>query len=114
MNYIIASSTKEVSLEREEIIKKKFKRFETKLPGMIRCDIVLRTEKNGEQNSYIVESKLLIPGNDLFAKEQASSYELAAEKVCIDLENQIRKQKEKRNKRNIKPADQFINDEELE
>ncbi|MEY4930738.1 MAG: hypothetical protein RI909_1462 [Bacteroidota bacterium] len=114
MKYIIESSTKEVSLEREEIIKKKFQRFEKKLQGLIRCDIKLKKEKNDEQNAYIVEGRLHISGNDLFAKEQASSYELAAENVCIDLENQIRKQKEKKNKKAIKPIDQLVNDEELE
>jgi putative sigma-54 modulation protein len=114
MNYIIQSPNKEVSLEREEVIQEKFRRFERLMPGMIRCDIVLRMEKNGEQNSFIVEGKLLVPGNDLFAKEQATSYEIAAENVCIDLENQIRKQKEKKNKRHTKTIDQYVNDEELE
>jgi putative sigma-54 modulation protein len=114
MNYIIQSPNKEVSLQKEELIQKKFKHLERLLPEMMRCDIVLRMEKNGEQNSFIVEAKLQIPGNDLFAKEQAASYEMAAENVCTDLENQIRKQKEKKNKRSTKPADQFVNDEELE
>ena len=81
MNYIIQSPNKEVSLEREEVIKEKFRRFEKLHPRMIRCDIVLRMEKNSEQNSFIVEGKLMVPGNDLFAKEQASSYEQAAEQV---------------------------------
>lgn len=114
MNYIIQSPNKEVSLEKEELIQKKFKHLERLLPGMMRCDIVLRMEKSGEQDSYIVEGKLQVPGNDLFAKEQAASYEMAAEKVCVDLENQIRKQKEKKNKRTTKSVDQYVNDEELE
>jgi putative sigma-54 modulation protein len=114
MNYIIQSPNKEVSLEREEIIQDKFKRFEKLIPGLLRCDIVLRMEKNEEQNSFIVEGKLMVPGNDLFAKEQAASHEIAAEMVCIDLENQIRKQKEKKNKRQVKSIDQYVNDEELE
>jgi putative sigma-54 modulation protein len=114
MNYIIQSPNKEVSLEREEVIKEKFRRFEKLMPGMLRCDIVLRIEKNGEQNSFIVEGKIMVPGNDLFAKEQAASYEIAAEMVCIDLENQIRKQKEKKNKRQTRPIDQYVSDEELE
>ena len=114
MNYIIQSPNKEVSLGKEELIQKKFKRLEKLLPDMMRCDIVLRKEKSDEQNSYIVEGKLQVPGNDLFAKEKATSYEMAAEKVCIDLENQIRKQKEKKNKRSTKPVDQYVNDEEIE
>lgn len=114
MNYIIQSPNKEVSLEREQVIQEKFTRFEKLVPGLLRCDIVLRMEKNGEQNSFIVEGKLMVPGNDLFAKEQAPSYEIAAENVCIDLENQIRKQREKKNKRHTKPIDQFVSDEELE
>jgi putative sigma-54 modulation protein len=114
MNYIIESPNKEVSLEREEVIKEKFKRFEKLVPRLMRCDIVLRMEKSDTQNSFIVEGKLMVPGNDLFAKEQAASYELAAEQVCIDLENQIRKQKEKKNKRHTKPIDKYVHDEELE
>jgi len=114
MNYIIQSPNKEVSLEKEELIQKKFKHLERLLPEMMRCDIVLRMEKSGERNSFIVEGKIQIPGKDLFAKEQAASYEMAAENVCMDLENQIRKQKEKKNKRSTKPADQYVNDEELE
>jgi len=110
MKYIIQSPKKEVSLEKEELIQKKFKRFEKMLNGMIRCDIVLKKEKSGEQESYWVEGRLHIPGNDLFAKEQGASYEIAAEKVCVDLENQIRKQKEKNNKRMIKPIDHFVSD----
>jgi len=114
MNYIIQSPKKEVSLEKEERIQNKFKRFEKMLNGLMRCDILLKKEKNGEQESYVVEGRLYIPGNDLFAKEQGASYEIAAEKVCVDLENQIRKQKEKGNKRTTKPVDQLVNDEELE
>jgi ribosomal subunit interface protein len=114
MEYIIQSPNKVVSLEKEEIIQDKFRRFEKKLQGLMRCDIVLRKEKNGERESYIVEGRLYIPGNDLFAKEQGTSYEIAAEKVCIDLENQIRKQKEKKNKRLTKPVDSYVSDEELE
>jgi putative sigma-54 modulation protein len=114
MEYIIQSPNKVVSLEKEEVIQDKFRRFEKKLPGLMRCDIVLRKEKNEERESYIVEGRLLIPGNDLFAKEQGASFEIAAEKVCVDLENQIRKQKEKKNKRLIKPADSYVSDEELE
>ena len=114
MNYIIESPNKEVSLEREEVIKEKFKRFEKLVPRLMRCDIVLRMEKSDTQNSFIVEGKLMVPGNDLFAKEQAASYELAAEQVCIDLENQIRKQKRKKNKRHTKSIDKYVHNEELE
>jgi len=117
MKYIIQSPKKEVSLEKEELIQNKFKRFEKMLNGMIRCDIVLKKEKNGEQESYVVDGRLHIPGNDLFASEQGASYEIAAEKVCVDLENQIRKQKEKDNKRMTKPVDHYVSDvsdEELE
>jgi len=114
MNYIIQSPNNEISIEREEVIKDKFRRLEKLLPSILRCDIVLKTEKSGEQNSFIVEGKLMIPGNDLFAKEQAASYEIAADRACVDLENQIRKQRKNMNKRQTKPIDHFIHDEELE
>lgn len=114
MEYIIQSPNIVVSGKKEEIIRNKFSWFEKKLQGLIRCDIVLRKVKSGEQESFVVDGRLVIPGNDLFASEQGPSFEIATDKVCVDLKNQIRKQKEMKNKRLIKPVDQYIRDKDHE
>jgi putative sigma-54 modulation protein len=114
MQYIIQSPHLKVSAKVQRGIKAKFDRFEKLFDRIEQCSILLKKEKNDEKENYIVEAKLAVPGNDLFAREQEGSFELAAEKACIDLENQIKKRKAKSNKRERRPVDQLISDEELE
>jgi putative sigma-54 modulation protein len=115
MQYIIQSPHKKISAKVHRMVKGKFERFEKLFDRLEQCHIVLRKEKNGQQQNYLVEAKLALPGNDLFAREQAESFEVAAEKVCIDLENQIKKHKSKvRDRRTVLPIDKFVSDEELE
>jgi ribosome-associated translation inhibitor RaiA len=50
----------------------------------------------------------------LYAREKAESFEIAAEKVVLDLESQIKKHKAKLNVRATVPVDKLVSDEELE
>jgi putative sigma-54 modulation protein len=86
--------------------------------SIAQCNIVLKKQKNDKQNNFIVEAKLEVPGNDLYASDQAESFEIATEKVCKDLESQVKKHKEKLYQKPLKPVDAYISekgyDEELE
>jgi putative sigma-54 modulation protein len=115
MQYIFKSPHLTVNAKTEGAVQKKFERFAS-INRIEQCQILLKKEKNGKQENYIVEGKLVLPGNDLFAREQAASFEVAAENVCLDLERQLHKHKTKLNKKTLKPADQYINerDEEME
>lgn len=114
MKTIIQSPHVKISEKMESIIKHKLERLGKIFDRIELCNIVLKKEKNGKGDDFIVEAKLSVPGNDLFAKDQAETYEIAAEKVCVNLESQIRKHKAKLTKKAILPGDQFIKDEELE
>lgn len=108
MTVIIQSPHQRISAKTRQVIEEKFERFNKMMDRIEQCHIVLKKEKNNKQETAIVEARLVIPGNDLFAREQAGILSQAAELVCIDLENQIRKQKEKANSKHVKPVDELV------
>lgn len=114
MQYRLQSPNLNVSGRVDRAIQKKFERFEKLFDRIEQCHVVLKKEKNGKQENFIVEARLAVPGNDLFAREQAASFEIAAENVCLALESQVKKHKAKLNKKASHSADQYIHDEELE
>jgi putative sigma-54 modulation protein len=115
MQYIFQSPNIKVSAKANQAIQKKFERFEKLYDRIEQCHVVLKTEKDGKQENCIVEARLVVPGNDLFARERARSFELAAENACLDLESQIKKRKAKLNKKTDHHSiDQYIDNEELE
>jgi len=71
----------------------KLQQFHDKL---ITADVFLKLDKNNEVGNKIAEIKVHIPGKDLFAKRQASSFEEATDQVVEALRRQIRKVKGKR------------------
>lgn len=114
MQYVIQSPRVRISEKTEIMLQEKFDRFEKMFDRVMQCHLVLKKEKNGQQDYFIVEARLAVPGNDLYAREQAASFEIAAEEACQNLERQIRKHKEKLNKKAEVPVDRYVNDEELE
>lgn len=60
-----------------------------------RCDVVLKTDHDGKNQDKIVEINVVIPHKTLFSKNQAETFELAAEKVVDELKSQLTKYKEK-------------------
>ena len=99
MAFIIQSPHQNVSTRTKLIVREKFERLNTLYDRIEQYHIVLKREKNDKQENFIVKVRLSVPGNDLFAMEQAESFAAAAENVCLDLEKQIRKLKTKLDKR---------------
>lgn len=95
MDILIKSPRIKLSNRIERIIFEKFGRFEKANDRIIRCDVTLKKEKNATDNDFVVDAKLVMPGNDLFAKESGPKFEIAAENVCLDLQRQLRKIKSK-------------------
>ena len=60
-----------------------------------KCNVILKEEKNREKKKFMVEVRLAVPKEDLFASEQAESFERALDKVSDDLKKQIIRHKEK-------------------
>lgn len=60
------------------------------------ADVFLRLEHDGEaRENKVVEVRLAVPGNDLFAKKQGKTFEEAAIEAAEALRNQINKGREK-------------------
>jgi putative sigma-54 modulation protein len=95
MAVIIQSPHQHISGKIKQIVQAKLERLEKLYHRIEQYHIVLKKEKNDKQENYLVEARLSIPGNDLFASEYVESFAVAAEKVSHDLEKQIRKRKTK-------------------
>ncbi|HEY6162295.1 MAG TPA: ribosome-associated translation inhibitor RaiA [Bacteroidia bacterium] len=59
------------------------------------AEVCLKLEPSATKDNKVCEIRLIVPGNDLFAKRNAESFELAAVETVEALEMQIRKMKTK-------------------
>lgn len=70
----------------------------TKLAGLsdrlIEAQVVLKINKSNSKKDKHCEMKIVIPGNDLFAEKQSSTFEDAVVKCLDALEHQINRWKD--------------------
>ncbi len=78
-----------------DFIQKKLDKLDTFYDRIISGEVFLKLEKNEEKANKIVQVKLNIPGTDLLVKEQAASFEEAADLAYENLKRQLQKTKEK-------------------
>jgi len=83
----------------EEFIEEKLSKLNSRFDQIISSEVILRVEKSATRENKITEIKLLIPGNDLFAKKQSKTFEEATDQAIDALKTQINKRK-----RRVKPA----------
>ena len=77
-----------------EFIQKKVDKLETFYDRVVDGEVFLRINNEGIENKT-VEIRVKVPGSQLFAKEQAKSFEAATDMATEALRNQIKKFKEK-------------------
>ncbi|MEQ9441683.1 MAG: ribosome-associated translation inhibitor RaiA [Cyclobacteriaceae bacterium] len=78
-----------------DFIQRKTEKLEALYERIIDGEVFLKLENIGAVDNKIVEIKINIPGNQLFAKEQDESFEAAADKTVEALRRQLKKYKEK-------------------
>lgn len=78
-----------------DFIQKKVDKLETFYDRIVDGEVFLRLNNNDSRENKTVEIKLNIPGNQLFAKVQAKSFEEATDTATESLRRQIRKHKDK-------------------
>lgn len=78
-----------------DFIQKKADKLETFFDKIIDGEVFMRLEKNEPIENKMIEIKINIPGNQLFAKEKAKTFEAAADEAVESLRRQIKKHKEK-------------------
>jgi len=78
-----------------DFIQKKTDKLETFYDRIIDGEVFMRIDKGDARHNKVIEIKVNIPGNQLFAKEQANSFEAAADEAVEALRRQLKKFKEK-------------------
>ena len=78
-----------------EFIQKKVDKLDTFYDNIINGEVYLRLEKVEDEANKITEIKLMLPGNQIFAKEQCKTFEEATDLVVESLRKQIDKHKRK-------------------
>ncbi|MCC6385179.1 MAG: ribosome-associated translation inhibitor RaiA [Bacteroidia bacterium] len=78
-----------------DYIKLKAEKLTNYFNGVKSCDVFLRVDSAGKPENKIVEIKLLVPGKELFAKEQCSTFEEATDLVMAALQKQVVRHKGK-------------------
>lgn len=78
-----------------DFIQKRANKLETFYDRIIDGEVFLRIDKSNPSSNKLVEIKVNIPGNQLFAKEQGATFETAADMAIEALRKQLQKYKEK-------------------
>lgn len=78
-----------------EFIQKKVDKLDHYFDQIIRGDIYLKLDQPEKEVNKVCEIKLAIPGNDLFCKEHARTFEAATDLAVECLKLQINKHKER-------------------
>jgi putative sigma-54 modulation protein len=78
-----------------DFIQKKSDKLEQFFDRIIGGEVILRLENSIDDKNKIVEFKLLVPGNEFFAKEKCKSFEEATDLAITSIQKQVQKYKGK-------------------
>ena len=78
-----------------DFVESKVNKLEQYYDNIIGAEVILRIDKSEEAGNKVADIKILIPGNDLFSKKQAKSFEEATDLATDALKRQLKKTKEK-------------------
>ncbi len=95
MKVSISSLHFKADVKLEEFIREKVSKFPTLFDGVLGCDVVLKLDTSSSNENKIAEIRVMIPGNDLFAKKQAKTFEEAVDNSVDALKRQVKRRKEK-------------------
>ncbi|MFD1769947.1 ribosome hibernation-promoting factor, HPF/YfiA family [Sphingobacterium suaedae] len=95
MNITVQSIKFDADQKLVDFIKRKTAKLEQFLDNIIEGVCYLRLENVDDEANKIVELKMNIPGNQLFAKAQAKSFEEATDVAVESIRRQINKHKTK-------------------
>ncbi|MEI6696833.1 MAG: ribosome-associated translation inhibitor RaiA [Bacteroidota bacterium] len=79
----------------EEFIHEKVQKLTSNYTDIIGSEVILKLENGEELENKIAEIRLMIPGNDLFAKKNCKTFEGATDQAVEALKKQLVKHKEK-------------------
>ncbi len=95
MKVSISSLHFKADLKLENFIREKVTKVSSLFDGVIGSDVTLKLDQSTSNGNKIAEIRIQIPGNDLFAKKQAKTFEEAIDSAVDALKKQITRHKEK-------------------
>lgn len=95
MKVTISSLHFKSDVKLENFIREKVTKVSGLFDGVISSEVTLKLDQSSNNENKIAEIRINIPGNDLFAKKQAKSFEEAIDSATDALKKQIKKRKEK-------------------
>jgi putative sigma-54 modulation protein len=95
MQITVQSIHFDADIKLTEFIEEKTKKLGVFHAAIHKAEVILRIDKNEEQENKIAEIILKVPGTELFAKKQCKSFEEAVDLAVDALKRQIEKNKEK-------------------
>lgn len=78
-----------------EFIESRLIKLEHMYNQIVGAEVVLKVEKSENNQNKAADIRIMIPGNDLFAKRQAKTFEEAVDLSIDAAEKQLKKVKEK-------------------
>jgi len=95
MNIRINAVRFDADIKLEQFIEKKVSKLSRYFDEIINAEVFLKLENTPDLENKVVEIKLDMPGNELFARKQSKSFEESTDIVVDALKQQILKHKEK-------------------
>ncbi len=95
MEIIIHSPHFTLSAELNDFVKSRISRLSHLYGRIETANILLKLENSDSADNKVCEIRLVVPGNDLFAKKQSDSFEDATTKTIDALHEQMEKMKTK-------------------
>ena len=95
MKVIINAVKFKADAKLEEFINDKVGKLSGVYDGIIGSEVILKVDNVETPDNKIAEIRLLIKGNDLFAKKQSTSFEEATDTAISALRKQLDKHKSK-------------------
>ena len=95
MKVMISSLHFKADVKLENFVREKVTKVSNLFDGVISSDVILKLDQSSNNENKIAEIRINIPGNDLFAKKQAKSFEEAVDSAVDALKKQIKRHKEK-------------------
>jgi putative sigma-54 modulation protein len=95
MNIKVSSVHFDADKKLLEFVDKKLNKLIKLYEDITGAEVFLRLENSQDLENKVVEIKLFIPGNDLFAKKLSKSFEESTDIVIEALRQQIIKRKDK-------------------
>jgi putative sigma-54 modulation protein len=95
MNVIINAVHFKTDQKLESFIKERIQKLNNLYEGVVGAEVKLKLDNTDTRDNKIVEIRLVIRGNDLFAIKQAKSFEEATDLAADALRRQVTKHKDK-------------------